>query len=179
MSTAVTRYADVLYELARERDGLQDISSNLETLQALLDESDIFRTIWLHPVLDAELKKKMLEPALTPYLSSLAWDFLRLLMDRSREALLLELGPVFEDRIRKARGITRAEVFSPKTLPEGFDERLSQALTDLGFGQIVVEERLDPALLGGIMVRIGDRKIDGTLRRRLQEMEGLLTGGDV
>ncbi|MFO7942049.1 MAG: ATP synthase F1 subunit delta [Bacillota bacterium] len=173
MSAASDRYAQVLFEVAKERGVTQEVSEGLDYLVALLEDVAEFRSIWLHPVLGAELKMEILEPVLD--VEPLVRDFANLMVSRGRESHLESIREAYEDIRLKDRGIARVQVYSATPLEEEKRREISESLAGLGYEEVVVDEHRDPSLLGGVVVRIGDTKIDGSLRHRLRQMEEALS----
>ena len=176
MSMVSEQYAKVLFELASERDCVKDVQKDLDFIRTVMDEVGEFRKIWLHPVMSAEIKKDILQPVLKESINALSWDFVRLLIDRGREGFLDQIRLSFASLIQKAQGITQVEVHTARTLDEGHRESLQRALARQ-YGQVSIEEIHDPSLLAGVVVRVGDVKIDGSLRRRLDALEAILSEG--
>jgi len=174
MTSSAQRYAGVLFEVATDRDEVEAVSEGLEWLVRLVREVDEFRSIWLHPVLGGELKMEILDPVLED-LDSLVRDFTALLVQRSRESILEDIRDAYEDMCLQARGITRVQAYSAQALDEDTRGELARGLSRLGYEEVVIDERHDPSLLGGLMVRIGDLKIDGSLRRRLDDIDEALS----
>lgn len=173
MSGFAERYAKVLYDVAEERQVTQGVEEGLDYLVEMLDKVEEFRSIWMHPVLGSELKMEILDPVLD--VEPLVRDFAALLVDRGREKGLRDIRAAFADLRLSARGVTRVEVHSASELDDDARRELGEALSQLGYEEVVVDEHRDPSLLGGLMVRIGDTKIDGSLRRRLARIEEVLS----
>lgn len=173
MTSSADRYAGVLFEVARDREMMDAVSDGLDYLVSLLREVEEFRSIWLHPVLGAQLKMEILDPVLE--VDPLVRDFAALLADRGREKHLEDIRDAYSDLRLQGRGIKRVEVHSAAELDAEDREDIERALAGLGYDEVVVDEHRDPSLLGGVMVRIGDMKIDGSLRRRLQHVEETLS----
>ncbi|MFP4200522.1 MAG: ATP synthase F1 subunit delta [Clostridia bacterium] len=173
MSRAADRYARVLFEVARERGVEEEVFRGLDYLVGLVKDVAEFRSIWLHPVLDVELKMQLLDPVLE--VDPLVRDFLSLLVTRGRESHLESIRDAYDDIRLEARGVTRIQVYSAAPLQDEERREIGESLAVLGYEEVDIDEHRDRSLLGGVVVRIGDMKIDGSLRHRLHRMEEALS----
>jgi len=171
----VTKYADVLYDWCAGSDTVDEAGESLAWLCSLLEGSRDFRFIWLHPVVASDMKKEILEPALRDLVSPAMWSFMCLLMDRRREGLISAVREEFDDRVRQARGVKTVDVFVADHLPEDLREDLRQVLSDHEAMDVALREHRDPAVMAGLVIRIDDLKMDGSLRGRLRSVQRLLS----
>ncbi|HHQ42768.1 MAG TPA: F0F1 ATP synthase subunit delta [Chromatiales bacterium] len=130
------------------------------TLRAVLDSPRLTRAR------AAELMERVCADVLTPR----GRNFLRLLAERRRLALLPEIAERFERLRAEAEGTVRAEVVSARPLDEAARARLAEALARRLGRRVELETRVDPALLAGAVVRAGDVVIDGSARARLRRL---------
>ncbi len=175
--TAAEKYADVLYEWAEERDAVQEAEESLNRMEQFIEQSEDFRLIWLHPVLPASTKKKILEPVLDDQISPGMWGFISLIMERRREKLLPAIAGELRERILRARGVEPVDVYAADDIPEDLREQLNRVLSERESTEVILRYHQNPELLGGLVVRIGDLKIDGSLRNRLRKLRRVLSAG--
>lgn len=171
----VTKYAEVLYDWCLSNDTIDETGESLQWLCSLLEKSRDFRFIWLHPVVSSDMKRDILEPALRDSVSGAVWSFMCLLIDRRREGLISAVREEFAERVRQARGEKMVDVFVADQLPDDLREDLQRVLSDHEAMEVVVREHRDPALVAGLLVRIDDLKMDGSLRGRLRNVQRLLS----
>ena len=171
----VTKYTDVLYEWCASNDTVDEVGESLEWLGSLLNENQDFRFIWLHPVVPSDMKQQILEPALRERVSSAMWSFLCLLMDRRREGLISAVREGFANRVQEARGVRTVDVYVADELPDDLKEELRRALSDHEAMEVALREHRDPAVMAGLVIRIDDLKMDGSLRGRLRNVQRLLS----
>jgi len=175
--SAAEKYADVLYGWSEDRDMVKEAEESLNWLEQLIQESPDFRLVWLHPVLPASTKQNILKPALQDRISGAMWGFLALVIDRRREKLLPAIAEKFRERILRERGVEPVEVYAADEIPAELQERLRRALSEREATEVLLSYHRDPELLGGLVVRIGDLKIDGSLRNRLRNLKQVLSAG--
>ncbi len=169
------KYASVLLETAQQEQAEDEVAEDLQWLVSLLGDSETFRLVWLHPVLQLETKTEVLRPALADELSPLSWRFVRLLMDKRREQMLVDIQRELMRQLRQQRGQQSVQVRTAMDIPEDVLDRLQRVLSDYLGAEAVLQQRHDPQLIAGLVLNIEDKKIDASLRRRLQEVRRSLT----
>jgi F-type H+-transporting ATPase subunit delta len=167
------RYAGALAELAAERDALTSVAASLDSFAELLAGSDALRAGLSSPAFTREERKGVLEAILgkATDIDPLSADFLRLLGDKDRMAAYDEVVSAFRDLMDERLG--RARAFVSSATPLGAAEIATienQIKTLTGKTQVFVEQSVDPALIGGIVTRVGDMVLDGSIRTRLQSL---------
>jgi len=169
------RYAQAVFELARESGDLDKWSRDLDAVAAIMSDPEIAPILKSERVRDSE-KIGLLEQLLAG-VSPQGLNLARLLVKNSRVdyAEAIRLG--FNAMLDSQRGIIHAGVTS--AVPLG-DEEKSQLISHLsemtGGAQVDLKTNVDPAILGGIIVRIGDRLIDGSVRAKLTTLRRQLEG---
>jgi F-type H+-transporting ATPase subunit delta len=176
--TTVARvYADTLLEVARERGQLDRIAEEVEALGRAFGESPRLRQFLRSPSVTPEDKKAALGSALQGRFSAETQRFLELVVERRRQGLLETIFTEFGARVAELRRQQPVAVVSAAPLSEALRERLRETLARATGREIVLEERVDPGLLGGLVVQLGDRRIDGSLRTRLDTLRERMRRG--
>ena len=171
ISAAVTnRYAEALFELARERGELERIAGDVEFLAAEMS-IDSVASFMSDRRVPAHEKKKRLE-FLEAHVHPLTYNFVRLLLDKNRLEVLRSLGDAFRQRLLAARGAVEGVVESARPLGPAELAELEASLGLRLAKQVHLVPRLAPELLGGVRVILQNRMLDQSLRGRL---EGLRT----
>ncbi|HET7615906.1 MAG TPA: F0F1 ATP synthase subunit delta [Bacillales bacterium] len=174
MSEAVTkRYARALFEIADEHGKIEEIDEDLQAvLQAFQDEGA--GKLFMHPRLDAEEKKKIID-AFASKVTSEVSNFLKVLVDRHREEELAGIIKQYEAMANEARGIIDAVVTTAMPLTDNEKKKLADQFGEALNKQIRIQERIDPEIIGGMMIRIGNRVYDGTVAGKLSRFKQSLT----
>ncbi|HEX3604683.1 MAG TPA: F0F1 ATP synthase subunit delta [Candidatus Dormibacteraeota bacterium] len=166
------RYAEAYFDLARQAGRIDEMGDDLGRAVDMLQQPAVAEAM-RNPRVPLHERVKLITD-LTDGLGQPTRNLLRLLLERGRIGIL---GAVL-DRYRlladEATGVTRVQVTSAVPL----DQRLEQTIRDtlgqkLG-GRIHTSVRQDPSIIGGLIIRIGDRVIDGSLRTRLQQLRAAL-----
>ena len=175
--TAARRYAQAVFALAKEQDSFDRWVEDLADLSALMAAPDAGALFGSSKV--AEPAKVELVQRALPGLEPMALNLARLLIARKRMALTDEIARQFQALYDEDRGIAHASVRTAVAMSDGEQVALVKRLSDITGKSVLIETVVDPEIIGGMVVRIGDRLIDGstrtrliTLRRRLQEAAG-------
>ena len=177
VSGLAERYAAALFELADERHALDEVAGNLRELRAMLHDSpDLLRLI-RSPVLSrAEQGKAVAAVAEGAGLSRLTADFLGVVARNRRLFAVPAMTEAFLAKLAARRGEVTAEVTAAQPLSEAQQATLAEQLRRAVGQRVSVEIRVDPALLGGMTVKVGSRMVDGSLRSKLQRLQMAMKG---
>ncbi|MDQ3496382.1 MAG: ATP synthase F1 subunit delta [Actinomycetota bacterium] len=173
--SAVSTYAEALFEAARERDELEEVLSDLEEFIAALHESEELRLFYYGGQIP-EIQKRRAIDGLTEGMKTQATNFLKVLVDNGREEILEEVLGRYEQLVKEHLGrievaVTIAVELSQEHL-DGLKERLESVLEGR---EVILETNVDPELIGGAVFRFGGRMMDGSIRGRLESLrEGML-----
>lgn len=169
-------YARAVYELAADSDILSQVAEDLRLVSDTWHASPEFRQFLQHPELSADAKKLAVRRIFSDRIHPVTSNFLDVLLDRGRESAISEIAGDFQALWDQARGIAHAMVETATPLSAEDTAQLIKTLSRVTGQTVVVETRTNPALLGGIVVRIGDRVFDGSLVRQLARLGGRLRG---
>lgn len=163
---AVTaRYVGALFELAEEQGALDEVRSDVDQLAEALQDGDLAAY-----VLDARIpsaEKRARFGAATKDFHPLTANFVQLLFDKRREAVLSHLGAAFRKRFLESRGAVEGVVQSARPLGDKELEELRGALSKLLHKDVLLENQIDSALIGGVRVLVDHRLLDQSVRGRL------------
>jgi F-type H+-transporting ATPase subunit delta len=170
-ATAVAhKYAKALFEEARERERIDRVAADLRSLSDLQKEDPSFHDFLVSPEVLTENKRRFLDTVFRPRMDSLSVDFLHLVVEKGRIDVLPEIWREFDALVEEYRGVLRAQVLSAVPLTPDQEGRLKARLDRLTGKNVVVEKRIDPEVLGGVVVHLGNQILDGSLRQGLDEI---------
>jgi F-type H+-transporting ATPase subunit delta len=171
------RYATALFELARDAKTIDQVEQSLSRVRQALSESAEFRALTTSPVLArADAARAIAAVAQSMDLDPTTTSFLGVLAENRR---LRELGAIirsFRALAAQHRGETTAEVTSAHPLTDEQVDNLKQALRQRVGREVAVDLSVDPALLGGLVVKIGSQMIDSSIRTRLNTLAHAMKG---
>jgi F-type H+-transporting ATPase subunit delta len=172
VSGLAERYAAALFDLADERRGLDEVAADLRQLRAMLKGSDDFQRLIRSPILSREQQgaaiKAIVERA---GLSPLVRDFLAVVARNRRLFAVPAMIEAFLAKLAARRGEVNAEVTAALPLNEGQLAALNEQLRRSIGSRVTVDVRVDPVLIGGMIVKVGSRMVDGSIRSKLQRLQ--------
>ena len=164
------RYAQALYALAQEQGATEQVAADLSTFSALVAESADLRRFIKSPVFSAEEQVKALTVLLAQVgIAGITANFLKLVAIKRRLFAIADMIADYGKLHDFAKGLARAEVIVAEPLKDAHVSSLKAALAELmGSGKTVeVDVKVDPSILGGIIIRLGSRMVDGSLKTKL------------
>lgn len=171
------RYAAALFELADERRALDAIAADLRGLRAMLTASTDLVRLLRSPVLSREEQGKAVAAlAERAGLAPLTRDFLGVVAKNRRLFAVPEMIEAYLKKLAERRGEVTAEVTVAQALDAARQAALLEQLRRAVGGRVAVDIRVDPRLLGGIIVKIGSRMVDASVASRLQRLRLAMRG---
>ena len=175
MKSASLQYANAMADVALTQGASEPAAKQLHEFGAAYAQSVELRTFLASPAVSVEAKHAVIEKIVARLgASKIIRNFLFVLADNRRTQLIPEVIASFHQVIRQRQGIAEAEVSSAVELSAAQKKEMAATLARLTGKKIETKYTLDPALLGGAVVRIGDTIYDGSLRSRLNEMRARL-----
>lgn len=169
------RYARALLELATEQRQTERVKKDLEELAAMWAESSDLRELFKNPQFSAQARKATLSEIITRAgVSPLTRNTVLYLADRNRIPALPDVAAAFSELAEAAAGTVRAQVTSAAPLTEGYYLQLQRALEQATGKRVVIERKTDPALIAGVVTKVGDKVFDGSVRTRLIDLRDSL-----
>lgn len=169
------RYALALYQLAKEQNISDQIDEELRAIKKILKQNPGFVGILQSPKLSVDAKRKLIADTFSKA-SQPVVNTLMLLTDRHRENMIVEVADSYNNLLNEERGIAEAAVYSVRPLSADETKAISVVFAPkVGKQTLNIENIVDPDLLGGVKVRIGNRIFDGSLRGKLDRLGRKLT----
>jgi F-type H+-transporting ATPase subunit delta len=170
---AAKRYAMAAFELAQEHNDTDAWLSAVRQIGEFMGDPEV-RRVLENTRVSQEPKQRLIEAALGD-LPVLPLNLARLLVRKNRTALAVDIAEQFEQLLDEQRGVAHARATTAVPLSDADRNALSQRLAQQTGGEVVLETSVDPELLGGVVVQIGDRLIDASTRSKLRALRDNLT----
>lgn len=171
------RYAVALFDLAEEQGKLADVERDLTAVRALLEEGSVFSDLVASPILGrSQQAEVMATVAKEAELGTLAANFLGVLTENRRLKTLATVIEDFFTLLASARGEVTAEVTSAQKLSDDQVEALRARLKAAVGSDVTFNTVVDPRLLGGLVVKVGSRMIDSSVKTKLQNLKTSMKG---
>lgn len=171
------RYAAAVFDLAKERGALDAVAGDLDHLSALIAESADLRLLLRSPLIRRDDQgRAMAALAAKAGLGPLVGNVLQLIARNGRLFILSALIAAFKARLAAERGERVARVASAQPLSEAQQAKLKAELSRLLGADVSIDPSVDVSLLGGLVVRLGSRQIDGSLKTKLDRLAVAMKG---
>jgi F-type H+-transporting ATPase subunit delta len=171
------RYASAVFDLAREQNAMDAVSADFSSLgTAIASSKDLARFVKA-PVFTSEMQKKGMDALLVKIgASPLTKNFVSLLASKRRLSALADIIRSFEALVAAQKGEVQASVTSARALSDAETNQLKAALKASLGREPRLESKVDPSLLGGLVVKVGSRMIDSSLRTKLNGIRTAMRG---
>ncbi len=173
-SKIARRYARALFQAALRADAVQAVDRALQELLDILREQPALHQLMLNPLIPRERKQELVQESIGRRTHPLLASLLNLLVDKRRERLLPDIAQEYAQMRDDHLGVVRVQARTAYPLDSQQEQALIQSLQRRTGRTVVLDVQVDPSLIGGILVRIGDTVIDGTVRGQLQRLRQYL-----
>jgi F-type H+-transporting ATPase subunit delta len=175
--TAVARrYVRALFDASLNAKAVDQVESDLKAVDQIMRAVPRLARVLHAPTIAGSRKSALLDTAFSGRVGALTLRFLKLLVDRRREDALGELYNEFRALADEHRGIVQVEVTSAVPLTDAEREALAASLSQRTGKKVQLTVAVDESLLGGLMLRMGDTIVDGSVRTRLARLRERLLG---
>lgn len=164
-------YSEALFSLALEENRIDELENELKVLCGLATENPEFMELLVTPKVSKEEKRSFVDSVLVGKFSQEIVNLTKVLIDKKRCSELLDIAEVFHNTILTHRDVVAASAYSAVPLSAAELEALKAQLIKLTGKQISLDNIVDSSVIGGIRLKVGDRVIDGSLKRRLEDLK--------
>ena len=170
-----TKYARAIFEIAQEENKLDEYDKDLNLVRADVFSIPEAVTFFKNPLVPHQAKKDLLIKAVKGEVSETVMNFLMLLTDKSRIGIFNEIYEIFTGLKNEEQGIVIADVTTAFPLNKEQEKKLGLKLAEVTRKKIKIRKHEDKSILGGVIVRVGDKRIDGSAAGRLQALRSSLS----
>ena len=172
ISGVAERYASSLFELALEGGAIDAVAADLNRFQAMIDESGDLKRLVLSPVFTAEDQVKAISAiGEKAGFSALVLNFLKVVAGNRRLFAVSGMVAGYRQAVARHKGEVTADVTSAHALTAEQETELKAALKGVTGKEVSISVTVDPSLLGGLIVKVGSRQIDTSLRTKLSTLK--------
>jgi F-type H+-transporting ATPase subunit delta len=170
VSTVAKVYAEALFTLATERGQREALDQEFRDLLELVRNERAIADFFASPGTPSDDKLAVIEESIAPHVDPVTANFLRLLVQKSRETALVPILEAYQERVDRAEGRVEVRVTAAEPLDEGLLNRIANKLGEVTGQRIDLRSDVDPELIGGLRIRMGDRLLDASLQSRLRQL---------
>ena len=175
--TLATRYAKALFELADAKKALDAVAGDLKALQAMIADSADLRHLMNSPILARDAQTKAVGAVIKAAgFDALSQKFIGLVAQNRRLFTLPAIIAAFLKLLADRRGEMTAEVTAARALTSEQQAAVAEAIKRAVGSKVSIDLKVDPSLLGGLVVRVGSRMIDSSLKTKLQKLQLAMKG---
>ena len=181
MSEAVVakRYADALFQLANEKDIVDKLISELQTVKEVFQDGDEMIDFLTHPRISNDDKMKLIDESFKAC-DKLVINTLKLLVERHRIGIVTALVDHFVDLYNEANGIAAATVYSVRELTEDEKNELEASFKkEFNKNSVAINNIVDPTIIGGLKIRVGNTIYDGSISGKLNRIKNRLVAESI
>ena len=173
------RYARALLMIGKENGEAETYRAELEGISALMDEVKEFDQIISNPLYETAARKKILKSVIEKMApSDVMKSFLLLLFDKGRFGSIKDINEFYQKEADELKGVAQASLVSAVELPAETVDKIRNSLSEMTKKEIKLDVEQDPSLIGGIVTKIGDLVLDGSIKTQLLNMRESLKRGE-
>lgn len=176
ISTSIAaRYATAVYDIAKDGDNVKALEADLDALQAAMNDSEDFRTLIHSPIYTREEQAGAISAiAAKMNLTDTVANTLALMAQKRRLFVVPQLLSTLRDIIATEKGEVTAEVVSARALTKAQSEKLARTLKASTGKDVTLNATVDESLIGGLVVKVGSRMIDTSIRAKLNSLQNAM-----
>jgi len=165
------RYASALFEVAREANAVDSVAADLDRFDGMIQSSPDLQRLIRNPVFTAEEQAGAIGALLDrAALGGLVGNFIRLVASKRRLFALPDMVRAFRELVAESKGIVRAQVILAERPSDRVLDDIKAALRDVAKADINLDVKIDPGLIGGLIVKMGSRMVDASVRTKLNSI---------
>lgn len=171
---ASVRYAKSVLELAQEQNKLEKVKADMLLFTKTIDENRELDVVLKNPIVPADKKKAILKGLFEKKVEPLTYKAFELIVSKSRESILDEIAIEFINEYNILKGIVVATVATPYALDAKQQKEISKIVADITGLKVELIETVDTSLIGGFVLKIGDKQIDESVKSKLAKIQRAL-----
>ncbi|MEN8136318.1 MAG: ATP synthase F1 subunit delta [Thermodesulfobacteriota bacterium] len=173
------RYAKALFQVGKEENSLDDFSKTLSKIAEIYTETPEVVDGLTNPLYPQDVREKVMEHLVGAMKASpLMANFLNFLVQKRRADVLPDIAMVFQALVDDENNMCQGTVISASKISGGLNKKIKATLEKITGKQVVVTNEIDPSIIGGIIARVGDLLLDGSIKTQLKGLEESIKGSE-
>jgi len=171
-SKAAARYAKSLIDLSTEQNVLEEMMKDMVLFEEVVDQNSELEAILKNPIVPLDKKAGILNDVFGNKVHQITQSFLKLVVNKGRSGILFETSKQFINQYQFIKGIVTAEVTSATALTDdNKTEIVSLVKKELGAKEVIIKEKVDEKLIGGFILKVGDKQFDASIAGGLNKLK--------
>jgi F-type H+-transporting ATPase subunit delta len=166
-----SRYAKSLLGIALEQNSLEELHNDMQFVNGICNDNHDLVLLLKSPIVRGDKKKAILDAIFGGEVSKVAATFINIILIKKRESLLADIASAFIDTYKNHKNIKTAQVTTAVVLTKEQKEKVVELLKSSENASIELNEVVDKEIIGGMILKVGDRQIDESIRRKLTNLE--------
>lgn len=172
---AASRYAKSLLELAQEQKILDEVYADMQLFSAVADQNRVFSVMLKNPIVNHDKKRNILRALFEKRMNKLTILAFDLITKKNRENILEQVAREFQSQYNNLMGLQAAEISTTIKLDEKLRKRFNELVADISGKKADLQEIVDEDLVGGFVLKVGDYRLDQSIKTQLQNIKKELT----
>ncbi|MEJ6980754.1 ATP synthase F1 subunit delta [Pedobacter sp. P351] len=166
-----SRYAKSLIDLAEEQNSLEAIKADIESFIKVMHQNSQLQAVLRNPIVGIDKKIKILNQLFGSSFHKVIMTFFKIVVTKGRSGILYGTAKEFVNEYNRRKGILHALVTSAAPLTEEQKSKITSIVVEATNAQVVLESRVDPDLIGGFILKVGDRQVDASISSSLSKLK--------
>ncbi len=171
---ASVRYAKSVIELAQAQKSLEKVKEDMLLFTQVINDNRELEVVLKNPIVPTDKKKAILKALFENRIQPLTYKAFELIVSKNRESILDEIAVEFVNQYNVLKGIAVATVITPYKLGKEQREEITKIVADITGMKVELAEVLDETLIGGFVLKIGDKQIDESVKTKLANIQRAL-----
>ena len=169
---AASRYAKSLIDLSTEQNALEEIKNDMVLLDQVIDQNPELEAILKNPIVPLDKKAGILDNVFGTKVNAVTKAFLKLVVNKGRSEILFGTAKAFIQQYNAIKGIVTAEVTSATELTDANRaEIVAIVKKEVGANEVVIKEKVNDKLIGGFILKVGDKQFDASIANGLNKLK--------
>jgi F-type H+-transporting ATPase subunit delta len=166
-----SRYAKSLIDLAEEQGSLEAVKKDIESFLQVVKANSELRAVLGNPIVGIDKKNAILEAIFGSNVHPIVLGFFKIVTNKGRSAILYATAKEFINEYNRRKGLVKAQVISAAPLSEQNKKDIAAVLLESVKGDVLLETKVDPDLIGGFVLKVGDRQFDASISNSLRKLK--------
>ena len=175
INVVASRYAEALFQIGEDENLVDLLYSELKAVVDIFDENQEFFNIIKSPVISKREKIELIDNVFSKGLSSNSINFLKLLIEKNRISFIADIAMSYKERLNEKNNVIEGTVITAIPMNQDEIQELAKELSKKYNKNVTLENIVDKSILGGVLVRLGNEEIDGTVKTRLSKVKEQLS----
>jgi F-type H+-transporting ATPase subunit delta len=169
--TVAYRYAKSLIDLAKEQNALEATKLDMALFVDALRANPLLKAVLANPIISHTKKINILHAVFAGKVSTVSESFFKIMINKSRGGLLYATAKEFVNQYNLKNNIVKAQVVSASPLSDANRRQIVEDVKSIAGSEVILQESVDPALIGGFVLTVGDRQIDTSVAGDLKKLK--------